>query len=81
MRKLLSEKFMDVLLEAQDADAVPSSVAKTILYYWQRDQLASEAGLNTVLKAVIEADPVKAVAIIDDLGLSELKLAISPTEE
>ena len=78
MRESLSEKFMDLLLEAKEADAVPSSVAKTILYYWQRDQLASEAGLTTLFKTVVEADPEKALGIIDDFGLEEIKLAISP---
>ena len=78
MRQPLSEKFMDILLEANVTDAVPSSVAKTILYYWQRDQLASEAGLTTLFKTVFEADLEKAIAIIDDFGLEEIKLAISP---
>jgi hypothetical protein len=81
MRELIADKFMDVLLEASNGDAVPSSLAKTILYYWQRDQLASNAGLTTVMKAVMEADPAKAIAIIDELGLTELKLAISPGED
>jgi hypothetical protein len=48
------------------------------LYYWQRDQLASEAGLTTLFKTVFEADLEKAIAIIDDFGLEEIKLAISP---
>jgi hypothetical protein len=78
MRQPISEKFMDILLEANVTDAVPSSVAKTILYYWQRDQLASEAGLTTLFKTVFEADLEKAIAIIDDFGLEEIKLAISP---
>jgi hypothetical protein len=78
MRQPLSEKFMDILLEAKVTDAVPSSVAKTILYYWQRDQLASEAGLTTLFKTVFEADLEKAIAVIDDFGLEEIKLAISP---
>ena len=78
MRKPLSEKFMDILLEANITDAVPSSVAKTILYYWQRDQLDSEAGLTLLFKTVFEADLEKAIKVIDDFGLEEIKLAINP---
>ena len=33
MREGLSENLMDILLEAKDGGNVPSSVAKTILYY------------------------------------------------
>jgi len=73
----LSVKFMDILLEAKETDAIPSSVAKTILYYWQRDQLASEAGLITLFKTVVEANPERALGVIDDFGLEEIKLAIS----
>ena len=73
----LSVKFMDILLEAKESDAVHSSVAKTILYYWQRDQLASEAGLMTLFMAVVEADPERAIEVIDDFGLEEIKLAFS----
>lgn len=77
MRDPLSVKFMDILLEAKESDFIPSSVAKTILYYWQRDQLASEAGLTTLFKAVVEADPERALEVIDDFDLEEIRLAIS----
>jgi len=40
----LSERLLDALLEASDGGDVPSSLAKTILYYAQRDSLAGEAG-------------------------------------
>ena len=80
MRKGLSENLMDILLEAKDGGDVPTSLAKTILYYWQRDQLASEAGLTNLLRAVAEADPIKTAAVLDDFGLEEIKLAISPAE-
>jgi hypothetical protein len=77
MREQLSERLMDVLLEAEEGDSVPSSLAKTILYYWQRNQLASEAGLMAVLKAVNEADTIKAARVMDEFGLEEIKLALS----
>jgi hypothetical protein len=46
----LSEKLTDVILEAKDGAAVPSSLAKKILYSFQGDQLASEKGLKYLLK-------------------------------
>ena len=80
MREGLSENLMDILLEAKDGGDVPTSLAKTILYYWQRDQLASEAGLTNLLRAVVEANPIQTAAVFDDFGLEEIKLAISPAE-
>ena len=80
MREGLSENLMDILLEAKDGGNVPTSLAKTILYYWQRDQLASEAGLTNLLRAVVEANPIQTAAVLDDFGLKEIKLAISPAE-
>jgi hypothetical protein len=74
MRGVLSEKLIDVMLEAKDGSKVPSSLAKTILFYWQRDQLASEAGLINLLQAVAYADPEKAAEVMDDFGLKELEL-------
>jgi len=40
MRELLAERLVDVMLEAKDGSRVPSSLAKTILFYWQREQLS-----------------------------------------
>ncbi len=80
MRESLSENLMDILLEAKEGGDVPTSLAKTILYYWQRDQLASEAGLTNLLRAVVEANPIQTAAVLDDFGLEEIKLAISPSE-
>ena len=36
MRELLAERLIDVMLEAKDGSRVPSSLAKTILFYWFR---------------------------------------------
>ena len=75
MRELLAERLIDVMLEAKDGSRVPSSLAKTILFYWQREQLASEAGLTNLLEAVSYADPDRAFTVMEGLGLEELKLA------
>ncbi len=79
MRELLAERLVDVMLEAKDGSRVPSSLAKTILFYWQREQLSSEAGLTNLLEAVSYADPDRAFTVMEGLGLEELKLAFRPT--
>ena len=79
MRELLAERLIDVMLEAKDGSRVPSSLAKTILFYWQREQLASEAGLTNLLEAVSYADPDRAFTVMERLGLEKLKLTFSPT--
>ena len=78
MRELLAERLIDVMLEAKDGSRVPSSLAKTILFYWQREQLASEAGLTNLLEAVSYADPDRAFTVMESLGLEKLKLAFRP---
>jgi hypothetical protein len=80
MRESLSESLIDILLEEKDGSKVPSSVAKTILLYWHRDKLASEAGLTSLLRAVVEAAPIKTASVLDEFGLEKIKLAISPAE-
>lgn len=78
MRRRISEKFMDVLLEAKEGSNVPSSTMKMILFYWQRDQLHIEAGLINLLRAVERADPMGATAVLADFDLSEIKLDVNP---
>jgi hypothetical protein len=80
MYEMLSERFLDALLEAKEGGNVPSSLAKTILYYAQRERLASDAGLISLLSALVLADPERAVAILDELGLEEVKLTLSSVE-
>ncbi len=79
IRGPFSEKLIDILLKSDEAE-IPPSLAKTILHYWQRDQLDSEAGLTNLMKAAAEADPVNTAAVIDDFGLKKLKMALSPIE-
>jgi hypothetical protein len=68
-RNDLSEKLTDVILEAKGGAAVPSSLAKKILYEWQGNQLASETGLQYLLKAAMKADEERSKTILDEMGL------------
>lgn len=79
MYEMLSEKLFDALLEAKGGENVPSSLAKSILYYAQRERLASNAGLINLLRALVIADPEKANAILEEVGLEEVNLSLRPS--
>ena len=68
-RNVLSVKLTDLLLEAKEGAAVPSSLAKKILYKWQGDQLASDEGLKYLLKAAMKADEERSKAILEEMDL------------
>ncbi|MBN2334551.1 hypothetical protein JXL21_03255 [Candidatus Bathyarchaeota archaeon] len=78
MRGPLSETLIDILLEGDEGLAVTPSLAKTILHYWQRDQLDSEAGLTNLLKATFEADPETTLKVIQNFDLEDLRVALQP---
>lgn len=67
-----SERLIDIVLNSPNAKKMPSGLAKTILYYWQRDQLATEVGLQRLLEASITVDPEKTIDVLRELGFQEL---------
>jgi hypothetical protein len=67
-----SERLIDIVLNSPNANKMPSSLAKTILYYWQRDQLATEIGLQRLLEASMIIDSEKTVEVLHELGFKEL---------
>lgn len=67
-----SEKLIDMILNSSNASKMPSHLAKTILYYWQRDQIATTVGLERLLEASMILEPEKAVALMEELGLPEI---------
>ena len=78
MRGPLSENLIDIILEGDENLSIPPSLAKTILHYWQRDQLDSEAGLTNLLQATFETDPENTLRVIDAFDLKELRVALQP---
>ncbi len=74
-----SEKLVDVTLNSQNASKMPSDLAKTILYYWQRDQLATEVGLHRLLEASMILEPDKTISLMEELGLSEVVVMLKET--
>ncbi len=71
-----SEKLIDIVLNSSNAEKMPSDLAKTILYYWQRDQLATEVGLQRLLEATMILEPEKTIETIESLGLPELVIML-----
>ena len=67
-----SEKLIDIVLNSPHASRMPSGLAKTILYYWQRDQLATEIGLQRLLEASTHIDLEKTIEVLKELGLQEV---------
>ncbi len=76
-----SEKLIDAVLNSQNASKMPSDLAKTILYYWQRDQLATEVGLQRLLEASMLLDPEKTISVMEELGLSEIVAMLKETSK
>lgn len=75
-REAVSEKLIDIVLNSKNSNKMPSGLAKTILYYWQRDQLASEIGLQRLLEASLHIDPEKTTESLRGLGLQELVILL-----
>ncbi len=70
--EVASEKLIDIVLNSPNANKMPSGLAKTILYYWQRDQLATEVGLQRLLEASMAIDPEKTIDVLRELGFQEV---------
>lgn len=74
-----SEKLVDIVLNSQNASKMPSDLAKTILYYWQRDQLSSEIGIQKLLEAAMLLEPEKTIQVMEELGLPEVVATLRET--
>ena len=58
---ILSEELVDITLNSSNAKKLSSDLAKTILYYWQRDQLATEVGPQRLLEATTALESKKTI--------------------
>ena len=74
-----SEKLIDLVLNSPNASKMPSDLAKTILYYWQRDQLATEIGLYRILEASMILEPEKTISLMEELGLPAIVVMLKET--
>jgi len=72
----LSKKLVAIVLGATNKNAVPTELAKKIIYLWRQDQLASSTGIKTILEAAVKVDVEKTHRILDELGLQQQSSAL-----
>ena len=48
---LVSKRLIELILETKKTESLPTSLAKSILYLWQRDQLDNAVGIEKLLEA------------------------------
>lgn len=64
--------MVDFVLNSKNAKKIPSGLAKTILYYWQRDQLKTSTGVERLLEAALVVEPETTLAFLqEELGIQE----------
>lgn len=68
----LSKKLVSIVLGTQDKNAVPSELAKKVIYLWRQDQLASPTGITALLEAATMADAEATFSCLDALGLQKI---------
>ena len=68
----LSQKLVGIVLGTQDKDAVPTELAKKIIYLWRQDQLATPTGLVALLDAAVMVDSEVTYSALDELGLQKV---------
>jgi len=75
-----SVKLIDLTLNSKNAKKISSKLAKNILYLWQRDQLDTPKGVESLLEAAAIAEPEKTSTYLrEELGMQEdlLKAIVS----
>lgn len=76
LHKNISENLINIILDTEAKNAIPSDMAKKIIYLWRQEQLATPTGIQTLLEASIKADSEKTYSVLDELGLQEITVAL-----
>ena len=76
LRGDLSTKLIDIVLGSEDKNAVPTDLAKNVIYLWRQDQLASTAGITTLLKAASLVDTDKTCSTLEEFGLQKVAATV-----
>jgi len=64
-REALSDKLIDLVLTSKNDEKMPAGLANTLLYHWQRNLLASDAGLVSLLEAAFLLEPDKTIEVLE----------------
>jgi len=76
---IVSKGLIEIILGTEKSDRIPTTLAKSILYLWQRDQLENEVGIKKLLEAATLIEPEKTVAFFREVGLQEIVVALKET--
>lgn len=76
----LYKKLVSIVLSTRDRDAIPTELAKKIIYLWRQDQLASKTGITAMLEAAVMADSGATYQLLDELGLQKIVVALKKLE-
>jgi hypothetical protein len=71
LREIVSNEFIKIVINSPNSHRIPSSLVRSLLYYWQRDNLSTEVGLAKLIEAALIVEYNKAIKILIDLGLNE----------
>ena len=77
IRDVLVEKLTDLILNSKNASNMPIELEKIILYYWQRDLLTSDVGIEKLLEAAALMEPITTGTLLsEELGLHETAIML-----
>ncbi|MCD6263638.1 hypothetical protein J7L60_04440 [Candidatus Bathyarchaeota archaeon] len=69
---LISKRLIGIILETKKTESLPTSLAKSILYLWQRDQLDNAVGIEKLLEAAMFVEPERTLEFFREIGLQEI---------
>ena len=72
----LSKKLIEIVLDTKDKNAIPTELAKKIIYLWRQDQLATKTGIEALIEGAIKVDSSMTFQLLDELGLQEVSIAL-----
>jgi len=64
-REKLSDKLIDLVLASKNDDKMPTGLANTILYCWQRGPLTSDVGLAALLEAAVLLEADRTIEVLE----------------
>ncbi len=72
----ISKRLIDIVLGTQEKNAIPTDLAKKIIYLWRQDQLATPTGLTALVEASMKVNTSKTCFALEELGLQKVVLAL-----
>ena len=72
----ISKRLIDIVLDTQEKNAIPTDLAKKIIYLWRQDQLTTLTGITALVEASMKVDASKTCTALEKLGLQKVALAL-----